>query len=59
MRAFTLLVVMMSAAWGQAPGHPLDGLTTAEYWTVYDTLQSAERLTPETFVCQCVVASSG
>ena len=32
----------------QSGGHPLDGLSTAEYWTVYDALEAAGRLTPET-----------
>ena len=32
----------------QSTTHPLDGLATAEYWSVYDALQSAGHLTPET-----------
>ncbi len=48
MRTLLLSLVIIVSAWGQAPGHPLDGLTTSEYWTVYDTLQSAGHLTPET-----------
>src|SRR5271156_163182 len=35
-------------AWAQSPGHPLDSLTTSEYWTVYDTLQKAGHVAPET-----------
>jgi primary-amine oxidase len=36
------------SAYGQSPAHPLDGLTTAEYWSAYDALQAAGNLTPET-----------
>jgi Cu2+-containing amine oxidase len=32
----------------QSVTHPRDGLATAEYWIVYDALQSAGHLTPET-----------
>lgn len=31
------------------PMHPLDSLKTAEYWTVYDILQHAGHLDPESF----------
>lgn len=31
-----------------AQSHPVDGLTTQEYWTVYETLRAAGHLTPET-----------
>jgi primary-amine oxidase len=41
-----LLTAIVGNAWAQH--HPLDGLTTAEYWTVYDTLQKAGHVTPET-----------
>ena len=30
------------------PHHPLDALTTAEYWTVFDTMSAAGHATPET-----------
>lgn len=33
---------------GQEPAHPLDGLSTAEYWAVYDALKAAGHATPET-----------
>ena len=29
--------------------HPLDGLTTAEYWTAYDVLQKAGHAEPDSF----------
>jgi primary-amine oxidase len=32
-----------------APLHPLDGLTTAEYWTAYDVLQQAGHAGPDSF----------
>ena len=31
------------------PLHPLDGLTTAEYWAAYDVLQQAGHVEPDTF----------
>ena len=48
MRLFTFLVATVFPLWAQLPGHPLDGLTTAEYWTVYDTLKAGGQLQPET-----------
>src|SRR5271154_4156121 len=48
MRRSSLFIVIMSQVWAQSPSHPLDGLTAAEYWTVYDTLQKAGDVTPET-----------
>lgn len=50
MRFFLPLLVFLpaTAVWGQGPNHPLDGLTTAEYWTVYDTLKAAGHLEKET-----------
>ena len=41
-----LAVPAMSRA--QSGTHPLDGLATGEYWTVYDALQAAGHLTPDT-----------
>jgi primary-amine oxidase len=32
-----------------APLHPLDGLTTAEYWAAYDVLQQAGHAEPDSF----------
>src|SRR5215468_9514431 len=48
MRPVSLLVALTIPVWSQSPNHPLDGLTTAEYWTVYDTLKAAGHVTPET-----------
>lgn len=48
MRLVTLLAAIAAAIWAQSPNHPLDGLSTAEYWTVYDVLQKAGHVTPET-----------
>lgn len=45
-RVCFLFFLSLASAFPQA--HPLDGFTTAEYWTVNDTLQSAGHLTPET-----------
>src|SRR5258708_760977 len=33
-----------------SPHHPLDALTTDEYWTVHDALQESGRLTDKTLV---------
>lgn len=38
-----------AAAQNTGPLHPLDGLTTAEYWTAYDLLQQAGYTEPDTF----------
>src|SRR5579872_3689587 len=49
--SFVLLGLGGSAAMaeGTAPLHPLDGLTTAEYWTTYDILQQAGHAQPDSF----------
>ena len=46
---FLLAGLCGTAAMAQntAPHHPLDGLTTAEYWTAYDVLQQAGHADPE------------
>ncbi|MBI2687315.1 MAG: hypothetical protein HYX27_13430 [Acidobacteria bacterium] len=41
MRTLALFIAAAIPAFAQ---HPLDSLTTAEYWTVYETLQAANRL---------------
>jgi len=49
MRLLSLFVATaVSQVWAQTPSHPLDSLTASEYWTIYDTLQKAGRVTPET-----------
>src|SRR5579863_2934441 len=48
MRLFCLFVVIAVAVCAQSPSHPLDALTTAEYWSIYDTLQQAGQVTPAT-----------
>jgi primary-amine oxidase len=45
---FLALLAAPAPLLAQNAVHPLDGLATAEYWTVYDVLQSAGQLTPET-----------
>jgi len=49
MRLVFLFVIVAAAACAQSPSHPLDSLTTTEYWTVYDALQQAGQVTPATF----------
>jgi len=46
-----LMAFGVTAALAQtaAPLHPLDGLTTAEYWVAYDVLQSAGHAAPDSF----------
>jgi primary-amine oxidase len=46
-----LLFVSGTTALAQnaAPLHPLDGLTTAEYWAAYDVLQQAGHAAPDSF----------
>jgi len=38
-----------AVAQNTAPRHPLDGLTTAEYWAAYDVLQQAGHAEPDSF----------
>src|SRR5258708_33518250 len=44
--AFSLSITLAGAT---APLHPLDSLTTAEYWTAYDVLQQAGHAAPDSF----------
>ena len=54
MRTSALLLLAISLpilsipALAQSPAHPLDGLTTSEYWTVYDALKAAGHLPANT-----------
>ena len=43
------LCATAAVAQSTGPLHPLDGLTTAEYWTAYDVLQQAGHAEPDTF----------
>src|SRR5215471_8243971 len=43
------LCATAAVAQSAGPLHPLDGLTTAEYWTAYDVLQQAGHAEPDTF----------
>lgn len=42
--AHALLLASVSVAAAQTPNHPLDALTSREYWTVYDVLRASGRL---------------
>ncbi|MGD0436972.1 MAG: hypothetical protein ABSB86_10945, partial [Bryobacteraceae bacterium] len=48
MRVLSLFVIIVVEVWAQSATHPLDSLSTAEYWTVYDALQQAGQVTPAT-----------
>jgi primary-amine oxidase len=56
MRSFTsalVLVVLAATPFippceGQSPNHPLDSLTAAEYWAVYDTLKASGHVDSKT-----------
>lgn len=51
MRLLAILIAVLAVPAvlrAQSGAHPLDGLSTAEYWTVYDALHAAGHLTPET-----------
>jgi primary-amine oxidase len=39
----------VAVAQNTGPLHPLDGLTTAEYWAAYDVIQQAGHAEPDTF----------
>jgi len=47
-RVLLVALLVPASPLAQTVEHPLDALATAEYWTVYDALQSAGHLTPET-----------
>jgi primary-amine oxidase len=51
LRAALLAGLCASTAFAQSTGplHPLDGLTTAEYWAAYDVLQQAGHAEPDAF----------
>jgi primary-amine oxidase len=46
---FGSLCATAAIAQSTGPLHPLDGLTTAEYWTAYDVLQQSGHAEPDTF----------
>jgi len=48
MRLLSLFVIIVVEVCAQSASHPLDSLTTAEYWAVHDTLQQAGQITPTT-----------
>ena len=43
------LCATAAVAQSTPPFHPLDGLTTAEYWAAYDVLQQAGHAEPDSF----------
>jgi primary-amine oxidase len=45
-----LLRATLSFAQTQPPEHPLEGLKSQEYWTVYEALQATGKVDPDTFV---------
>jgi len=49
--SFLFVGLCGAAAFAQeaAPLHPLDGLSTAEYWAAYDVLQQAGHAEPDSF----------
>jgi len=53
-----LLVVLFASALlaqSRGPYHPLDGLTTEEYWKVHDILQQSGHMTDKTAVSMLVL----
>jgi primary-amine oxidase len=45
-----LLSPALLAAQAAAPQHPLEGLTSGEYWAVHEVLQASGKMTPDTLV---------
>jgi primary-amine oxidase len=43
------------SAQSRVPQHPLDALTTAEYWTVHDVMQQSGHLTEKTYVASLLL----
>lgn len=48
MRIFPVFLLLLPSCFGQSPSHPLDGLTSAEFWTVYEALEKAGHAPAET-----------
>lgn len=46
--ATVVLLPALLPAQSQPPHHPLEGLKTQEYWTVYDVLRDSGKMQPET-----------
>ena len=46
----SVVPVAVSLAQAQAPQHPLDALTSQEYWTVYDILHETGKIDADTSV---------
>jgi primary-amine oxidase len=57
MRLSFMFAVIIGQVWAQSPSHPLEALTTSEYWTVYDTLQKAGHVSPETLFASVLLHS--
>lgn len=49
------IAFLVFAGFLPAQHHPLDGLTTSEYWTVYDTLKESGNLTDETLIASVLL----
>lgn len=57
-RTLSLLVFVARRALAQ-PSHPLDSISTAEYWTAYDVLQQAGRFGPDTLFASELLREPG
>src|SRR5277367_3454405 len=57
MRLLSLFVLIAVEVLSQSPSHPLDSLTKAEYWTIYDVLQQAGQVTPTTLFASVLLHS--
>ena len=53
--AFCTLTASLGAQ-NRVPHHPLDALTTDEYWTVHDVLQQSGHLTDKTLFSSVLLA---
>src|SRR5882757_7548176 len=55
-RLFTLCCLSLPLiAQSHVPQHPLDGLTTDEYWTTHDVMQQSGHLTEKTYVASLLL----
>ena len=61
MKAFLLTLIALGTltaslcAQTRLPHHPLDALTTDEYWTVHDVLEQSGRFTDKTLVASLLL----
>lgn len=57
--SLVLALPLCMSAQSKTPQHPLDALTTEEYWTVHDVLQKSGHITDKTLTSSFAAARTG